>query len=86
MRAKPRSRTRTFGKRALIIRKKFCRFCAHKIKTIDYKDLKTLEAFFTERGKILSSRISGNCAKHQRRVAEEIKKARFISLLPYVRI
>lgn len=69
----------------LIPRKRFCRFCVDKVKHIDYKDIKRLEAFITERGKIVSSRISGNCAKHQRRIAEAIKKARFISLVPYIR-
>lgn len=69
----------------LITRKRFCRFCVDKVKYIDYKDAKRLEAFVTERGKIASSRISGNCAKHQRRIAEAIKKARFISLVPYIR-
>lgn len=72
-------------KREVLARKKFCRFCQDKTRTIDYKDLKRLEYFITERGKILSSRISGNCAKHQRSVSEAIKKARFISLLPYTR-
>lgn len=67
-------------------RKKFCRLCVDKVKTIDYKDARRLEAFIKERGKIVSTRISGNCAKHQRIVVEAIKKARFISLLPYVRI
>lgn len=67
------------------LKKRFCRFCVDKVKFIDYKDVKRLEAFITERGKILSSRISGNCAKHQRRIAEAIKKARFISLIPYIR-
>lgn len=67
-------------------RKKFCRFCADKTRTIDYKDIKTLESFIKERGKIVSSRFSGNCARHQRRIAEEIKKARYISLLPYTRV
>ena len=69
----------------IIPRKKFCRLCLDKTKAIDYKDLRRLEGFITERGKILSSRISGNCAKHQRRLAEAIKKARFISLIPYIR-
>jgi small subunit ribosomal protein S18 len=69
----------------LIARKRFCRFCQDKVKVMDYKDIKRLESFITERGKILSSRISGNCAKHQRRIAEAIKKARFISLIPYTR-
>ncbi len=82
--------TKRTGKRQdkdmrLPLRKRFCRFCAEKTKTIDYKDIKRLESFITERGKILSTRISGNCAKHQRRIAEEIKKARFLSLITYIR-
>ena len=68
------------------VRKKFCRLCVDKVKSMDYKDAKRLEAFMKERGKIVSTRISGNCAKHQRMVAEAIKKARFMSLLPYTRI
>lgn len=70
----------------LTTRKRFCRFCVNKIRTIDYKDIKLLEGFIKERGKIVSSRISGNCAKHQRRLAEAIKQARFISLIPYTRV
>lgn len=79
---------RVFKKRErfLPLRKKFCRLCLEKIKVIDYKDIKRLEAFIKERGKIVSSRISGNCAKHQRRVVEAIKRARFMSLLPYTRV
>ncbi len=69
----------------LIARKKFCRLCVDKVKSLDYKDSKRLEAFITERGKIVSRRYSGNCAKHQRLVAEAITKARFVSLLPYTR-
>jgi len=69
----------------LITKKRFCRFCLDKVKAIDYKDVKRLESFITDRGKILSSRISGNCAKHQRWIVEAIKKARFISLIPYTR-
>jgi small subunit ribosomal protein S18 len=69
-----------------VVRKKFCRFCVDKTRTIDYKDIKTMDSFLTERGKILASRISGNCAKHQRKMAEMIKRARFISLVPYVRV
>ena len=69
-----------------IVRKKFCRFCADKTRTIDYKDVKKLEFFIKERGKMLSSRQSGNCARHQRLVAEAIKKARFLALLPYTRV
>jgi len=66
-------------------RKRFCRLCVDKTKSLDYKDTKRLEAFINERGKIVASRLSGNCAKHQRMVAEAITKARFISLLPYTR-
>jgi small subunit ribosomal protein S18 len=81
------AKTRTGAKKrdSLIQKKRFCRFCADKVKFIDYKDVKRLEAFINERGKIASSRISGNCAKHQRRISEAIKKARFISLIPYTR-
>jgi len=68
------------------VRKKFCRLCVDKVKALDYKDMRRLEAFIKERGKIVSTRISGNCAKHQRMVAEAIKKARFMSLLPYTRV
>lgn len=69
-----------------MVRKKVCRFCMDKASTkVDYKDMRRLESFIKERGKILSRRVSGNCAKHQRVIAEAIKKARFIALLPYVR-
>ncbi|MFH1441916.1 MAG: 30S ribosomal protein S18 [Candidatus Omnitrophota bacterium] len=70
----------------LPVRKKTCRFCADKTKSLDYKDFKRLESFIRERGKLVSSRITGNCAKHQRRLVEAVKKARFISLLPYTKI
>ncbi len=69
----------------LVMRKRVCRFCKNKVKTIDYKDIKLLEAFVTEKGKMNSRRFSGNCAKHQRRIKELIDKARFLSLLPYTR-
>ncbi len=68
------------------VRKKFCRLCVDKVKSLDYKDMRRLEGFIKERGKMVSTRISGNCAKHQRMVAEAIKKARYMSLLPYTRI
>ena len=67
-------------------RMRVCRFCADKTKTMDYKDLKTLESFIKERGRILSARSSGNCARHQRQLTRSIKQARFIALVPYVRI
>ena len=64
-------------------RKKVCRFCANKAK-IDYKDADVLRRYMTERGKILPRRSTGTCAKHQREVAKAIKRARSISLLPFV--
>lgn len=73
------------GRGGLGTRKKFCRLCQDKVSVLDYKDTKRLESFVTERGKILSSRISGNCARHQRIVAEAIRRARYVSLLPYTR-
>ncbi len=65
------------------IRKKVCRFCADKVTDIDYKDIKILANFLTERGKIIPRRIYGTCAKHQRQLTEAIKRARQIALLPY---
>ncbi len=67
-------------------RKKICRFCSDKIEDIDYKDVKRLEMFIRERGKLVSSRVTGNCAKHQRRLTEAVKKARFVALLPYTKV
>jgi small subunit ribosomal protein S18 len=64
-------------------RKKVCRFCADKIKVVDFKDQNTLKYFVTERGKIIPRRISGNCAKHQRGVAVAIKRARVVALIPF---
>ena len=79
------ARRKTRGKpRRTFIRKKNCRFCADKVKKIDYKDIGRLERLTTERGKILPSRISGTCARHQRRLARAIKRARFIALMPYI--
>ncbi len=83
MKIKPKMRKRTGI--SLPARRKACRFCRDKVKGIDYKDMKTLEAFVKERGRIVSARFSGNCAKHQRQITEAVKRARFISLLPYVR-
>lgn len=67
-----------------IFRKKFCRFCVDKVEDIDYLDHQRFQKFLTERGKIVPSRISGNCAKHQRQLAYAIRKARVMSLLPFV--
>jgi len=70
----------------VFLRKKTCRFCRDKNRQIDYKDIDLLESFIKDRGKMVSSRLSGNCAKHQRRVAEAIKRARYLALLPYVKL
>jgi small subunit ribosomal protein S18 len=64
-------------------RRRICRFCIEKVDIIDFKDLRLLSNFVPERGKILPRRISGNCAIHQRMLAEAIKRARNIALLPY---
>ena len=64
-------------------RRKVCRFCADKTLKVDYKDVRTLGSFITEGGKIVPSRTSGNCAKHQRQLAVAIKRARVLALLPF---
>ncbi|MCQ9205517.1 MAG: 30S ribosomal protein S18 [Omnitrophica bacterium] len=63
--------------------KKDCIFCKKNLE-IDYKNTELLSRYVSARGKILSRRISGNCAKHQRKVAREIKRARFLNLISYV--
>ncbi len=68
-----------------IFRRRFCRLCREKINYIDYKDIKRLQNFITDRGKIVSRRSSGNCARHQRMIARAIKRARFVALLPYTK-
>ena len=77
--ARPRKR-----KRRVFHRRKVCRFCADRGLVIDYKEPRTLRNFTTERGKIIPRRISGACAKHQRKITLAIKRARMIALLPYV--
>ena len=62
---------------------KICRFCIEKIVFIDFCDIKLLKPLISERGKIIPSRISGNCAKHQRQLTVAIKRARNIALLPF---
>ena len=65
-------------------RKKVCAFCVDKVEEIDYKDVAKLRKYISESGKILPRRMSGVCAKHQRILAEAIKRARVMALLPYV--
>lgn len=72
------------GLKKKVFKKRPCRFCIDKVKGIDYLDYHKFSKFITERGKIVPSRISGNCAGHQRQLARAVKKARILSLLPYV--
>ncbi len=70
-------------KKRIFQRRRVCRFCTGPEMIIDYKDVKVLRNFVTERGKIIPRRIFGTCATHQRQVCEAIKRARQIALLPY---
>ena len=64
-------------------RKKVCAFCVEKAETIDYKDVAKLRKFTSDRAKILPRRVTGTCARHQRELTTDIKRARQIALLPY---
>ena len=64
-------------------RRKVCAFCVEKATAIDYKDVNKLKKFITEKGKMLPRRMTGTCAEHQRHLAEAIKKARVMALLPF---
>lgn len=65
-------------------RRKVCYFDANHIDHIDYKDVELLKKFISERGKILPRRVTGTCAKHQRKLTVAIKRARIMGLLPFV--
>lgn len=67
-------------------RPKVCAFCADRVEVIDYKDVKRLQRYISERAKILPRRRTGTCAKHQRALAVAIKRARHMALLPFVRV
>ena len=64
--------------------KKFCRFTQNKVKYIDYKDVKMLQKYVTEQGKIIPKRITGTSSKYQRELSIALKRARHMDLLPYV--
>jgi small subunit ribosomal protein S18 len=70
-------------KSAIVGFKKSCIFCKKEL-DVNYKNIELLSRYVSTKGKIISRRISGNCAKHQRKIAREIRVARFLSLLPYV--
>ncbi len=65
-------------------KRKVCQFCVDKIEEIDYKDVAKLRRYITEKGKIVSRRQTGTCAKHQRALATAIKRARYMGLIHYV--
>ncbi len=64
-------------------KKKICQMCAGK--SVDYKDVMIINKYINEKGKMLPRRVTGACAKHQRHIAEQVKKARAIALLPYTK-
>ena len=71
-------------KKARVFKKKECQFCKAPSIVIDYKDVNLLKRYINEKGKILTRRSSGACAKHQRQIANAIKNARILALLPFV--
>ena len=64
-------------------KKKICQMCAGK--DVDYKDVNVITKYINEKGKILPRRVTGTCAKHQRHVAEQVKYARFMGLIPFTK-
>jgi small subunit ribosomal protein S18 len=71
------------GGRKFFRRKKVCKFCVEKIDSVNYKDVRLLGQFVAESGKIVPRRLTGVCTPHQRRLADAIKQARNIALLPF---
>ncbi len=65
-------------------RKRVCQFCAENVTEIDYKDVNRLKKYVSERGKILPRRVTGTCAKHQRKMTTAVKRARHTALLAYI--
>ena len=79
--SRPRRKREERGGRR--VSKKPCYFCVEKIDYVDYKDVALLRKFMSDRAKIRSSRVTGNCVRHQRMVARSIKNARELALLSY---
>lgn len=71
------------GRRKFVARRKVCGFCTDKIRVADYKDIKRLQRYVSDRGKILPRRRTGTCARHQRGLTVAIKRARHMALLPF---
>ncbi len=74
----------SFDKRKKFIRKRYCKFCANSELVIDYKNIDLIRQYISDVGKIEPARITGTCAKHQRRLSNEIKRARQMALIPFV--
>lgn len=70
-------------KKPLIERERFCSFCVNAAKEIDYKNIQQLQRFISNYSKILPRKRTGACAKHQRKLAKAIKRARFMGLVPF---
>ena len=83
--SKPKPRREKKGKAGAFgqARRRYCSFCKEKIDEVDYKDVTTLRRYVSDRGKIKTRRVTGACRRHQRQVAEAIKTAREMALLPY---
>jgi small subunit ribosomal protein S18 len=79
----PRQRRRRDERVGRRLKKKVCYFCTEKIDYVDYKDVALLRKYMSDRAKIRSSRVTGTCVQHQRKVARAIKNARELALLPY---
>jgi len=71
------------GRKQYFRRRKVCKFCEERIDVIDYKDVKLVGQFVSERGKILPRRLTGTCSQHQRVLTVAIRRARNIALLPF---
>jgi small subunit ribosomal protein S18 len=79
----PRGAGTAGGRAKFFRRKKVCKFCTEKIDAIPYRDVRLLQQFVAERGKIVPRRLTGVCTTHQRRLTRAIKQARNIALLPF---
>jgi small subunit ribosomal protein S18 len=82
-RAAKKDATGLTGRKQYFRRRKVCKFCTEKIDVIDFKDVKLIGQFVSERGKILPRRLTGTCSVHQRALTVAIKRARNIALLPF---
>jgi small subunit ribosomal protein S18 len=80
----PRQRRRRNEQSQRRVKKKVCHFCQEKVEYIDFKDVSVLRRYMSDRAKIRARRVTGNCPYHQREVANAIKNAREMALLPYV--